>query len=153
MPDQDVTGRKRLLLKDEGALQFILRWYGTLREDWGELINEVGLEPGSDLEDTAYFMLMGFATQDTRHIGRVIRRSRQWLQSRRERAIKYGIWRGKGTLKADWLDLAEKNCMEAEVAFVMDVMAINGDAIKHRNGAYSLAPLVLGRLLSAERPL
>lgn len=151
--EEDVARPKRLLLKDQGALQFINGWYATIKEDWGGLINGLGFQPGSDLEATAYFMLMGFATQDTRHIGYVILKGRQWLQARRKRAVKYGIWRGHGTLEASWLDLADKDGFEAEIAFLMDVMAINGDVVKHRNGTYSLAPLYLGRPISTERPL
>ncbi len=130
-PPSTPTQRGRLLLKDEGSLNIIKRWWNTINTDWKELVEALGLL--EEHQQTAYFMLMGFVTQDTRHIKLVMPKySQHWLQSRRERAIKFGIWAGNGNVSAEWLDYAERQDGMAETAFMCDVMTINGDLVKIR---------------------
>ncbi len=135
----------RLMLKHDGASDLIKKWWKTIHEDWKEVIDWCNFTPGSDLEKTAYFMMMGFITQDTRHIQMVMpNQSRKWLQDRRERARKYGIWCGNGTLHAEWFDLTEQHDDFAGISFMVNVMIINGDieVVKqydHRTGKHRLA--------------
>jgi hypothetical protein len=136
---------RRLTLKDEGAVKKIQDWWKYIQQEWKEVIDWCGFAPGSDLEKTAYFMMMGFMTQDTRHIKIVMPNcSREWLQFRRERARKYGIWCGNRTLRAEWFNLADKKDMSAEVSFLVNVMVINGDMevvkqYNHKTGKYERA--------------
>lgn len=132
--------KRRLLLKDPGSYETIQNWFEYLKKDWLPVIREVGFPPDSEQERTAIFMLMGFITQDTRHIAQITNWpvSKKWLQERRERAKRYYIWMGNGCLKADWLEFAEKQDCTAEVAFALDVMVINGDTHKSRDGYYNM---------------
>lgn len=119
--------RRRLTLKDKGALEFMKRWFEEVKRDWTELSREMGFLPDSELERTAFVMMMGFATQDSRHITMVTGWDNKWVQERRERARKYDIWKGNGTLTARWFDAADKKDGTAEILWMLDVMIMNGD--------------------------
>lgn len=122
--------RRRLMLKDKGALEFMKRWFEEVKKDWSELAHELGFLPGSDLEKTAFVMMMGFATQDSRHITMVTGWDNKWVQERRERARKYDIWKGNGTLTARWFDAADRKDGTAEILWMLDVMIMNGDMLR-----------------------
>lgn len=132
--------RLRLTIKhNKNALTIIKKWWETIRKDWQPVMTENGFLPGSDLEKTAYFMLMGFVTQDTRHIQLVSGWNVKWMQERRRRARQYGIWVGNGLVHAKWLDLAQKEDSAANTVFVLDVMLINGDLVRDRYDRYKLS--------------
>lgn len=132
--------KKRLLLKDPGSYKTMQNWFEYIKKEWVPIIREVGFLPNSEQERSAIFMLMGFVTQDTRHIAQITNWpvTRRWLQARRERAKRYYIWMGNGCLKADWLQFAEKQDGTAEASFVLDIMVINGDVHKSRDGRYNM---------------
>jgi hypothetical protein len=124
---------KRLLLSHDGAMATIGGFYLKIKKDWLGYINAMGFSPGSDLERSAILILMGFVTQDSRHIRRVTGWPKKWTYDRCARARRCKIWRGRGMLTAQWLDLAAKNDSSADIAFIVDVMVVNGEMEKIGN--------------------
>lgn len=138
-PTENAKKPGRLLLKDEGALESMHRWYDEVKREWLPSIHALGFQPGTDQEKTALLILLGFVTQDSRHLTRVTGWDVYWIQDRRLRARKAGIWRGNGTLHAAWLDLIEQGDGSADVAFLCDVFTVNGEFEKDRMGRYRLS--------------
>lgn len=133
----------RRILADREGLKKMRAWYEEIKRDWLPVIHEMGFPPGSDGAKSGVILLMGFVTQDSRHIARVTGWNSEWVKQCRQRAIDNHLWKGRGTIRADWLTAAmdpnEKDGV-AEIALTMAIMAVNGDAIGTKDGRWCLSP-------------
>ncbi len=115
-------------------------WFNKIKSDYLPYINAMGFLPNSDSERTAMLLMIGFLVQDIRIIHKHTNWPIEWLRVRYVRAREYGIWCGSNKVKARWLDYATNGDHHtADVEFVMQVMIMNGDAIRNRNKTYQLS--------------
>jgi hypothetical protein len=123
--------KERLYLYKSSDVARVKEWYEFVQAEWRPAYEE--LMSNDDQIRSGLLMIMGFLTQDTRHIRPFTGWDHKWLRERAVRARKNGIWLGCNMIGSKWYrEFDSLSDHELTVCLVLDAMVINGDVTQKR---------------------
>jgi hypothetical protein len=143
---------KRPHISDNDYLQKLQQWFQQIQEDYRELINWCGFPEGSSLQRSAWIMMMGFVTQDSRHIARATGLDQKFVKYRCSRAKRYRVWLPGCRIYASWLKKDESDTFAAALDWMLNVMLIDGVIERDRLNRYSLTSSGLTQVVDDQPP-